>query len=182
MDMTVKDLLGSAEFKRIFRKHTETYRRKFTMIASKADALTLDISDPILLKILLKPSWNWAGFFATSFWGVYWRLRLGWVFVGVSFVLVGLDYFPGVADFIPSLQFVGFGFAVFFGLYGNSILFRDLIRRARENRLASFSPSYSIAFAVMIVTITIPIVLAVGDLGSPTHLITLLKDSRMITH
>jgi hypothetical protein len=175
MAMTVKDLLRSAEFKRIFGRHAETYQRKFTAIASRSDALTLDISDPTVLGALMKPSWNWAAFFATTFWAIYWRLPIGWLFAGFSLVLIGIESAFATAGFVPSLQFFAFGFSLFFGLYANSFLLRNLIRRARDARLEEFSPSYSIAFAVLLVGITVPVVLAIGDLGSSDNVFSLLK-------
>jgi hypothetical protein len=182
LDMMVKDLLESAEFRRLFRRNAETYRRKFTAIASKSDALTLDISDPTLLAKLLRPSWNWAAFFGISYWGIYWRLRVGWLFVGISFVLAVLESLPALPNFIPSLDYVTLGFAIFFGLYANSYLFRELVQRARNDQLARFSPSFSMAFAVLLASLALPLALALADPDTYTPLISLLSATRMITH
>lgn len=180
--MTVKDFLESAEFRRIFRGKSETYRRKFTAIASKSDALTLDISDPYLLTKLFKPSWNWAAFFGISYWGIYWRLRIGWLFVGISFVLIAFESLPALPNFVPSLDYVTFGTGVFFGLYANSYLFRDLIRRARNDQLGRFSPSYSMAFVMLITSLALPVALALADPDIYTPLINVLSAIRIITH
>lgn len=164
--MTVEDFLESPEFRRLFRKKAETYRRKFTAIAAKSDALTLDIADPTVLPKLFTPSWNWAAFFGISYWGIYWRLKVGWVFVGISFALIAFESLPALPNFVPPLHFVAIGFGVFFGLYANSYLFRELIQHARNDRLERFSPSYSMAFVMLITSLVLPMALTLADLGA----------------
>jgi hypothetical protein len=180
--MTVEDLLESGEFKRIFKRNAETYRRRFTAIASKSDALTLDISDPCVLTKLLRPSWNWAAFFGISYWGIYWRLRVGWLFVVISFVLVALESLPTLPSFVPSLDYVIFGINVFFGVYANSYLFRELVLRARNNQLPRFFPSFSMACTMLVTSLALPVALALANPTTYAPAVALLSATRMITH
>ena len=143
---TVRDLLNSQDLDNIFGSRAARYKEQFQKIAEKEGILDSDLGDRHVHTKLWGSktlAWNWLGFFLAYNWGAYWRLPMAWSFVGAMLTADILSFLLGRGQ--PLVFYIGV--LLIFGYYGNTWLFREVIKRAHRGDLDRYSPSLLLAFA-----------------------------------
>jgi len=148
---TVRDLLNSQALYDLFGSRAARYREQFLKIAEHEGILDSDLGDRDVHRKLSgskAPAWNWLGFFFTAFWGAYWRLAYSWYVVGLV-ILVSYWFY-----YAEDLQTLIIGLVVIhsvFGMFGNTLLFKKVVKRAYLGELDRCTPSLPLAFMPLLI-------------------------------
>ena len=173
---TISEFIEGTALEEIIVFNCPKYREKFSKIVEKAGVGDSDLEEflqdswskpsPTAKQILGYPypklrSWNWAGFFFNSYWAIYRKEKVGWVFLILSLISVLPEHYNPEFDLIGFIPIIG---AIVFGGQGDSMILRSSLRTyANRTSLEDRNPR-SIIGVIVAILLTIAYMLTYGFL------------------
>ncbi len=154
---TIEDYLKSPDLQVRIDSKVNYYLNAWSKITSDFGDLSISDTD-IIKKINSKISFNWAGMLFSALWGVWRGISISWYILCFICLAIIFSYIP-IIDQIGNKS--GIGFAIVFGLYGNSFYLTTLIK-SRNDSIESVKPSLirvGIALAMIAISIFIGVAL-----------------------